>query len=342
MCPIPCVVIATSPSLSVVPAEADRTITAVTSPLTPVQQRTLDLLRRTGDPVEFDAEFVAALRADLHAGLTELEDRLEPDDTLWVSKHHIDRVLTCEASWAAPDAFEWTPANARGKIAHRAIQLSVHWPGDTDPMSLVSEAVSRMESEERGLSDWLAGLGPADVADLRGRSVEHVTKFLECFPRLEAAWIPVTESRMQYPREGRIVLSARVDLTLGKTVGRESRKVIVDVKTGRIHSRHREDLRFYALLETLTRDIPPRLLVTYSLDSGSADREETTTALLRSTLRRTLDAIERMVEVRHEEREPKRVPTVACRWCTLRESCDPGRAWLAGATAPADDDDGFV
>jgi CRISPR/Cas system-associated exonuclease Cas4 (RecB family) len=320
----------------------ERTIEPVTLPLTPVQQRTLDLLRRTGAPVEFDAEFVDELRADLHAGLSELEDRLDPDESLWVSKHHIDRVLTCEASWAAPDAFEWTPANARGKIAHRAIQLSVHWSGDDVPVMLVNEAIERMRSEEHGLGEWLDALTDADIADLRGRAVEHVSKFVECFPKLEGAWIPVTESRMQYPREGRIVLSARVDLTLGRTVGRESRKVIIDVKTGRIHSRHREDLRFYALLETLTRDIPPRLLVTYSLDSGSADREETTTALLRSTLRRTLDAIERMVEVRHEGREPKRVPTVACRWCTLRETCEPGRSWLAGAADPTDDDEAFV
>lgn len=316
----------------------DRTIGNVSSVLTPVQQRTLELLRRTGEPVEFDADFVAELRADLQAGLAELEDRLDGDDTLWVSKHHIDRVLTCEASWAAPDAFEWAPANARGKIAHRAIQLSVHWPSDEAPATLVNEAIERMRSEEHGLGGWLDGLSGADLADLRGRSVEHVSKFLECFPRLEGAWIPVTESRMQYPREGRIVLSARVDLTLGRTVGRESRKVIIDVKTGRLHQRHREDLRFYALLETLTRDIPPRLLVTYSLDSGSADREETTTGLLRSTLRRTLDAIERMVEIRDEGREPKRVPTVACRWCSLRETCEPGRSWLAGTSADDDED----
>ena len=303
--------------------------------MTPVQQRTLDLLRRTGDPVEFRAEFVAELRADLHAGLIELEERLPDAETLWVSKHHIDRVLTCEASWAAPDGFEWTPANARGKIAHRAIQLSVHWPGDNAPVTLVNEAITRVCDEEKTLGDWIRGLAPADVADLRGRSVEHVTKFLECFPPLEGSWIPVTESRMQYPREGRIVLIARVDLTLGRTAGRESRKVIIDIKTGRLHARHREDLRFYALLETLTRDVPPRLLVTYSLDSGSADREETTESVLRSALRRTLDAVERMIEVRHEDREPARTPSVACRWCSLRDACEPGKAWLAGEPVDA-------
>lgn len=311
---------------SLIGSPYDRRVTV----LTPVQQRTLDLLRRSAEPVAFAPEFVAELCADLHAGLAELEERLDGDDTLWVSKHHLDRVLTCEASWAAPEGFEWTLANARGKIAHRAVQLSVHWPGDNAPMTLVSEAMTRIADEEQRLGEWLTALGPADLADLRGRAVEHVTKFLECFPPLEGSWFPVTESRMQFPRQGRIVLSARVDLTLGRNVGGESRKVIIDIKTGRLHSRHREDLRFYALLETLTRDVPPRLLVTYSLDSGSADREETTEAVLRSTLRRTLDGIDRMVSIRHESREPDRTPSAACRWCSLRESCAPGRGFLAG------------
>ena len=63
-------------------------------------------------------------------------------------------------------------------------------------------------------------------------------------------------------------MRARIDLTLGVPRGGESRKVIVDLKTGRLLHRHREDLRFYALIETLVRDVPPRLLASYSLDSG--------------------------------------------------------------------------
>ncbi|HRE02145.1 MAG TPA: hypothetical protein PLV68_12655, partial [Ilumatobacteraceae bacterium] len=71
--------------------------------------------------------------------------------------------------------------------------------------------------------------------------------------------------------------------------GRESRKLIVDLKTGRVHSRHREDLRFYALVETLSRQVPPRKLASFYLDAGEPVVEDVTEALLRSTLRRTLD-----------------------------------------------------
>jgi len=320
-----------------------RTIAPVTAALTPVQLRTLDLLGRNGEPVVFDPELVAELRADLHAGLAELTERLDAageqggtaERDLWVTKRGLETVFTCEASWAAPDEFTWTPARAKGQVAHKAIQLSVHWRGEVVPMDVVDEATARLTDEERSLGIWLESLGEGDRADLRSRVVEHVTKFVECFPPLEGRWHPVTEGTVQYPHSGRIVLRAKPDLTLGMPRGNESRKVIIDVKTGRLMNRHRADLRYYALVETLAREVPPRLLATYSLDSGSADVEEVTAELLRSTLRRTLDGIERMIEVTAEDREPSRTPSVACRWCSLRESCEPGKSWLAG---DADDD----
>lgn len=316
------------------------TIAPVTVALTPVQQRTLDLLGRSGEPVVFDADVVAELRADLNVGLAELIERLDgaggaTERDIWVTKRGLEMVFTCEASWAAPDEFSWTPARAKGQVAHRAIQLSVHWPGEVVPMTLVDEAIARLADEERNLAEWLATLGPGDVADLRSRAVEHVTKFIECFPPLVGRWHPVTEGTVQYPHSGRIVLRAKPDLTLGTPRGRESRKVIIDVKTGRLLGRHRADLRYYALVETLAREVPPRLLATYSLDSGSADAEEVTVELLRSTLRRTLDGIERMIEIKVEDRESSRTPSVACRWCTLRDACEPGQEFL-GADA-ADD-----
>lgn len=302
--------------------------------LTPTQRETLALLGRRGEPLVFDPDFVAELREDFLAGLGELAERVggEPGDRadLVVTKRALDAVLSCEAAWAAPDDFSWSPAAARGTIAHRAIQLSVHWPAEPVPATLVDEAIARVAGEERGLGDWLATIGPADAADLRSRAIEHVTKFLECFPPLDGSWRPVTEARASFPASGPIALRAQVDLMIGPPRGGESTKVIIDVKTGRPQARHRHDLRFYALVETLTRRLPPRLLATYSLDSGTAETEVVTEAILRTTLRRTLDAVERMVEVRFEERPPTRSPGPACRWCPLRDECAEGLAHLAG------------
>jgi hypothetical protein len=52
----------------------------------------------------------------------------------------------------------------------------------------------------------------------------------------------MTESSSRWPNDGPIVLSAKVDLIIGRPHGTESRKVIIDLKTGRPSVRHRQDL----------------------------------------------------------------------------------------------------
>ena len=286
----------------------------------------------------FDAELVDELRGAVDEGLAELADHLTDGAAdgaeLFVTKHGVAGVLTCEASWASPDSFAWSAARARGQVAHRAIQLSMHWRDEVVPTEVVDAAIERLADEERGLGDWLARIDRVELADLRSRSVEHVTKFLECFPPLDPRWRPVTEGTSQYPLGGPITLRAKVDLTLGAPRGNESTKVIVDLKTGRVLPRHRDDLRFYALIETLARRLPPRLLATYSLDSGMADTEVVTEGVLRSALRRTLDAIQRMVEVRTGDRPPTRNAGPQCRWCSLRAECPEGQAWMAADADP--------
>jgi len=305
--------------------------------LSPLQRETLDVLSRRGDPVVFDPGFVTELRADADAGLAELAERVDAAPTddpagrpgrVWVSKFAVAQVLGCEAAWAEPDDFAWSAATARGTVCHRAVQLGLHWRGPLVPAALVDEAIELLVGEDASLGAWLRECGDAVRADVRSLAVERLSAFLEAFPPLQPAWRPVTEARTSYPPSGSIVLSAKPDLTIGHAAAGESRKVLVDLKTGRLRSSHRDDLRYYALVETLVRRIPPRLTVTYSLESSAPDVEVVTETLLRSSLRRTLDAVERMVEIRFEGRDPG-----ACgqRWC---RHCGPG----AGAGDGLDDD----
>lgn len=304
--------------------------------LSPVQQRTLGVLRRSGDPVVFDPEFVAEIRTEMRVALDHFAERLEVDEEVYVSKHRIASVLDCEAHHLQPDEFEWTSANAKGTVAHRAIELLLSWPqrrGEPSPTDLVDEALSRLADDTRGISAWVNSLTPADEADVRGQTTVRVTQFLENFPPLRKQWAPVTEASVRWPTSGPITLSGKVDLLFGRPSGRESRKVIIDLKTGRPNARHRQDLGFYALLETLVREVPPRKVATFYLDAAEAHAEDVSERMIVTAMRRTLDGVNAMIELGSEGRTPVRRPGVSCRWCPISADCAEGQAYLAAQSA---------
>ena len=135
--------------------------------LTPVQIRTLDALRRSGDPLVFDPDLVADIRTEMRVALDHFAERLQPKQEVFISKHKIATALDCEEFHLIPDDFEWKPATAKGQVAHRAIQLLLSWRGEANPSDLVDEAMARLADEERGIGMWIAALSPADEADLR-------------------------------------------------------------------------------------------------------------------------------------------------------------------------------
>ena len=134
--------------------------------LNPAQQRTLALLRRSAEPTLFDATFVDELRDEANEAFAHFSDRLE-GNTLFVTKHTLASVHDCEVHFLAPDDFQWTPARARGQVAHKAIQLMLNWRGEPSPRELVDEALARLGDEEREFGRWIAALSPGDEADLR-------------------------------------------------------------------------------------------------------------------------------------------------------------------------------
>lgn len=297
--------------------------------LNPAQQRTLALLRRSAEATVFDAAFVDDVRDEATEAFAQFSARLD-GQTVFVTKHTLNSVHDCEVHFLAPDDFEWTPARAHGQVAHKAIQLMLNWRGEPTSRELVDEALARLGDEERDFGRWVASLSPGDEAELRGRAVERVTKFSESFPPLEMRFNPATEAAAQWPLDHPVLLRARVDLVIGRPQGRESRKVIIDFKTGRVAARHREDLRFYALVETLVREVPPRKLATFYLDSAEPMVEDVTEGVLRAALRRTLDGIHTLIELRVEGRPPLKRPGVSCRWCPYRGECAEGAAYLRG------------
>lgn len=295
--------------------------------LTPVQRRNLELLRRPAEPIVFDSEFVAQLTADARAALHELSPRLR-GERLWLNKGRLANVHGCEVKYLLPDDFEWKPATAAGFISHKAIELALNWQGEPDPGTVVDEALAIIADQADGRGDYVARIGPGERAELRSRVVDRVTKFLHDFPPLRANFHPVLEASTKWQPPGTIELSGKVDLAVGRPEGNESRILIVDFKSGNRSPQHRDDLRFYALLHTLRQQVPPRKVATYYLDYSEGDAEDVTEGTLQSALTRTIEGIERHIELVAEDRTPVKRVGAACRWCPMRAECPEGRVYL--------------
>ena len=302
--------------------------------LNPAQRQVVDLLGASGaDRPQFDAGLRDELRAMLTDGLADLVAELPDDEQLYVNKHRLSQVHGCEARYLAEleGTFSWSVPIARGSVAHKAIELGVWWRGEPVPADLVDESIARLAEGTDGLGDWLRTCGDLDRAELRGQAVERVSVFFESFPPLKAAWRPVLEGRSRLELlGGRVVLNGKTDLSLGAADGTTAGKVLIDFKTGGFSPSHLDDLRFYALLETLKVGTPPRMLASYYLDGGRAHPEAVTEGLLHAAAARTVDGVTRMVELRHDTSGAVKRAGPACRWCPILETCDLGLAMVRG------------
>ncbi len=303
---------------------------------TPAQQRVIDLLGRHGDddvaavaPAE-----VQALRSRLDDGLRSVASRIPRGAVLWVGKSQLHQFDSCEGRWQAEAThpFHWSVPAARGTVAHKAIELQANWRGESDPGRLVDEAVVRLTDGESSLAAFVRSLSTVELAELRQEAVGFVTQFEECFPPLKSRWRPVVDGLARVPLAGgRVVLAGRPDLTLGRAS--EGGKVILDLKTGSHRRHHRDDLRFYALVDACKVGIPARRVATLYLDSGLPVAEAVTAERLEAAVERVIRTVTRMVQIRTAARPASVRPNPNCAWCPALDDCEPGGAWVAAEAA---------
>ena len=297
--------------------------------LSPTQARILEQLRRGPEPPSWSSDLARQVQDAIEGELAEHTEHLSPEQPLFLSKHQLTSIHACEANQQATSGtFEWSVPTARGTVAHRAIELSIHWRGDANPLELVDEALARLVDDTRGPGSWIAGLREADRAELRGEVGDLVTKFMECFPPIKPEWWPVTEGAIYVELHDKAVtLQGRPDLTLGKP----GTKVVIDFKTGRPFGSHRDDLRYYALLETLRHGTPPRLTATLYLDAARVEVETVTEGHVWAAARRATDGVVKLLELERLGRVPTRNGGPTCRWCPLLRECDTGISYLETA-----------
>lgn len=272
----------------------------------------------------FPPALAESLRRRMEEALAPVADGL--DGALRVGKHDISSVHTCEAYFRAEkNSFAWAPRNARGSVAHRALRLSISARGDPAPLDLVDMAIDAYvaEDERDGLGRYLQSAPAAELAELRASANDVVVGFLECFPPLLREWRPRTDTPILVQLCGeRISLRGRPDLAFGQARGDEAGVLIVDLKTGWSYPHHLDDLRFYALLQTLKTGVPPYRVASYYLDSATFHLEEVTAATLEIAAGRAVDGIRTVARLLDAEAPAAISPGPACRWCRLRDDCD--------------------
>lgn len=316
--------------------------------LTPRQAETLERLgaKRSERPT-FDAGLGKELRASLDEELSGPASALPDGESLFVNKHALATIHACEARWLAEDtdaSFAVTAPIVRGTVAHKAIELGINRRPGTPlpvPAERVDAALDSLERSEQWMSDFLRTCDDVERAEVRSAAVARVTDYDDIWPELKREWRPATEAKVRADlAKGRVTLSGRVDLSIGRAQGTTAGKVIVDFKTGGAAMAHREDLRFYALVETLRLGVPPRAVATSYLESGELHVEDVTVGVLEAAAARVVDGAERMVAIRHHDHPPRTRPSALCRWCKARPDCADGQAFLdGGAQADTDTDD---
>ncbi|MBD30029.1 MAG: hypothetical protein CL453_03545 [Acidimicrobiaceae bacterium] len=296
----------------------------VNEALNPSQKNVLEHLgAKLADRPLFSGELQSELKEELSIRLSKFQEFIPENETLFVSKFHLNQIMRCERQFIADreSQFQWSVPTARGLISHKAIELSVFWDHEVEPLSLVDEAISRCANGDDALASWLHGLQDGDRSQLRSDVNNRVAAFLESWPPLKKEWRPMLEAPIRAEfAQGAIILSGKVDLSLGKPLGTTAGKVIVDFKTGGFYSSHREDLRFYALLESIRLGVPPRMVATYYLDRSEFSSENITENVLESALFRVEDGIERIVNILFKGSEPQMCSSEWCGLCTDQES----------------------
>jgi len=305
---------------------------------TPAQARIRDeLLAWDEERPLVDPELAPTLRAELEAGarsvleehglldgLARGDDRY--DETLWISKSRLDRVV-CDGLYRAEleRPFEYNAAIAVGTLSHRAIELDHATRRARAPEQLVDdvwhEIATRPSSDRLGV--FINGLDEVADASLRQAVEQLLTEHRDVWPPLPS-WLHVRmeQSTRVELLDGRVVLLGTPDITLGRVRDDRARMLLVDFKTGmRRPEQERQELRFYALLLTLKHGQPPFRWAVHYVAEGAWDAEDFSEDRLRTAVRRTIDGIDQAARLSDPDAPERLRAGRWCRFCPRRDGC---------------------
>jgi hypothetical protein len=290
--------------------------------LTPAQQRTLDGLIGRQAPPPLPADTAMRLRDRLEAAVAGLE-LAEP---LWIWKRLLTDHAKCEGMFAAVLAGEGEPfahslQTAAGALFHRSIQLDTQSERGADVRSVVERAAARQAEDDGSFGGYWQELDVLGRGELLSEAAQGLALFRERFPPFDRRWQPVPEQRLRVLLGGgAVTLTGRVDLMLGRT-----QRLLIDFKTGDARPEHAEDMRFYALLLTLSFGVAPYRVATVFLESGEWQLEDVDGVVLDHAADRVIAAARTAAAATSGRTVPLN-PGAWCRWCPRALTCPSSTA----------------
>jgi PD-(D/E)XK nuclease superfamily protein len=297
----------------------------------------LERLRVTGRPRPvLDPALSRRLRDRLDDGL---EFLIQPDidpAPMVVTKDRLTQVLACEAHHVASQFGERRPSQAMacGALIDSLFRQLVATGGIGDPMVDGLAALS-LDDHQRALVDWIERLPTPQRSELAIEVERQAAGLVARWPTLSPGWLPRTQESIKASLAGgRVLLSARVDLALGRPAVNHASVGIVELKSGKRRAEHRADLHFYALIEALRSPAPPFMVATYYSRTGELDVEPVSADLLVAAARRTIAGAQALYRLATGA-EPIRTPNPLCGWCDALPTCEPGQE-RTGTSIPHD------
>jgi hypothetical protein len=217
---------------------------------------------------------------------------------LVVTKTRLTR-LACDGLQREPVPYAHTRANARGSLAHAAIERDVEGARGVPASDVAAAAWDRLASDRPGdpasLAAWLNARPAAERAELEAEVAGLLEAFREVWPPLEAVGVQLAaERRVVAHLGGRAVrLQGIPDLVVAspRRDGR-ARTLVIDLKTGMPRGQQeRDELRFYALLLALRDGVPPFRWATLHVTEGRVEAEDLSEAVLATAADRVADAV---------------------------------------------------
>lgn len=299
-----------------------------------------------------DRDVERRIRSDLETVAAPAGD-LPPGVTVRLTKNRLRQVLLCERHLVASLETDRDAASlelVRGRILDRVfIQVAVGYPIGADPVGEVLGAAA-VAGEPELLDAWEA-LPVDEQTEVHETVSDWATALATRWPALpEPSLIRFQEPLRVELAAGRVVLSGRVDLALGRPGADRAGTTLLDIKSGKRHYDHALDVGWYAVLETLRHHAAPFQTGSYYLRDGGLDLDVIDSDRLGHAAGRIAEGVGRLVRLAAGATAMV-TPNGLCPWCPVLGSCEPGSRhaaesgldlglWL-GVTDDEDDDDVF-